>query len=96
MRRLSQALSLALLLIAVQAAVLTHEHGASASPAGQSVPSCEFCTGSHAAAPAPDPEVAGHFEARPLRLATAFVPADPAFERRAAHRSRAPPFFRSC
>lgn len=92
-RRLSEALLLALLLLAVQTAVLTHEHG-SAAPAGAVVQSCEFCVGHHAAAPAPDPAVAALPVSHPILLLSRSAPA-PVARPAAAHRSRAPPAFRS-
>jgi hypothetical protein len=91
-RRVSQALLLALLLLAVQTAILTHEHR-SAAPTG-AVQSCEHCVDHHAAAPAPDPAVAAvpYFHPILLLSPSARIPgARPA----AAHRSRAPPVFRS-
>lgn len=94
-RRISEALLLALLLLAVQTAVLTHEHEGSAAPSGVSAQSCEFCAGHHAAAPAPDAAVSTHPDFRPSRpasLAEGFVPASLSGN---AHRSRAPPVFRS-
>lgn len=94
-RRMSEALLLALLLLAVQTAILTHEHEGSAAPAGAAAQSCEFCVGHHAAAPAPDAAVAEHPEFHSLWLpapASAFVPAGRAGS---AHRSRAPPVLRS-
>jgi hypothetical protein len=94
-RRFSEALLLALLLLAVQTAVLTHEHEGSAGPAGAAAQSCEFCVGHHAAAPAPEAAVAAHPEFHPLLLpapASAFVLAG---RPGSAHRSRAPPVFRS-
>ena len=93
-RRFTEALLLALLLLAVQTAILTHEHEGSAAPAGAVAQSCEFCVGHHAAAPAPEVAIAAP-DFRPVRLpalASAFVPASPAGN---AHRSRAPPLFRS-
>jgi len=94
-RRFSEALSLALLLLAVQTAILTHEHEGGLAPAGIAAQSCEFCVGHHAAAPAPEPGVATRPDFRLFRLASiaeAFVPASRPGN---AHRSRAPPVFRS-
>ena len=95
MRRFSEALLLALLLLAVQTAIVTHEHEGSAAPAGVAAQSCEFCVGHHAAAPAPEAGVATHPAFRPYRLASiaeAFLPASLSGN---AHRSRAPPVLRS-
>jgi len=94
-RRFSEALLLALLLLAVQTAILTHEHEGSAAPAGAAAQNCELCVGHSAAAPAPEAAVAAHPDFRPVRLpalASAFVPAPLPSN---AHRSRAPPAFRS-
>ena len=94
-RRLSEALLLALLLLTVQTAILTHEHEGSAAPAGAAAQSCELCVGHSAAAPAPEAAVAAHPDFRPVRLsglASAFIPAG---RPGSAHRSRAPPVFRS-
>jgi hypothetical protein len=94
-RRLTQALLLALVLVTVQAAILVHDHGSTPVPAGASAQACEFCSAGHSAAPAPDREVAGHFEARPIQLSAAPHFPHPEHDYRAAHRSRAPPAFRS-
>lgn len=94
-RRFSEALLLALLLLAVQTAILTHEHEGSAAPAGAAAQSCEFCVGHNAAAPAPDAAVAAHPGFHPLLRpapASAFVLAG---RSGSAHRSRAPPVSRS-
>lgn len=94
-RRFSEALLLALLLLAIQTAILTHEHEGSGAPAGAAAQSCEFCVGHHAAAPAPDASLAARPDFRPIRLPPLsghFVPASPTGN---AHRSRAPPVFRS-
>jgi hypothetical protein len=94
-RRFTEALLLALLLLAVQTATLTHEHEGSAAPAGAAAQSCELCVGHHAAAPAPEAAIAALPDFRPILLpahASAFVPASLSGN---AHRSRAPPLFRS-
>ena len=94
-RRFSEALLLALLLLAVQTAILTHEHEGNSAPAGAAAQSCELCVGHSAAAPAPEAAVAALPDFRPihlLALASAFVPASLLGN---AHRSRAPPAFRS-
>jgi len=94
-RRLTEALLLALLLLAVQTAILTHAHEGSTAPAGAAAQNCEFCAGHHAAAPAPDSGVAVRHDLRPIRLpaiAGLVVPASLAGN---AHRSRAPPLLRS-
>ncbi len=94
-RRLSEALLLALLLLAVQTAILTHEHEGNAAPAGTAAQSCELCVGHAAAAPAPEAAAAARPDFSPILLpasGSAFVPAGrPA----SAHRSRAPPVIRS-
>ena len=94
-RCFSEALLLALLLLAVQTAMLTHEHEGSAAPAGAAAQTCEFCVGHPAAAPAPEAGASTHPAFSPLRLASiaeafvrAFLPGN-------AHRSRAPPVLRS-
>lgn len=91
-RRFAEALLLALLLLAVQTAILTHEHEGSAAAAAQT---CEFCVGHHAAAPAPEASVSTHPEFRPLRLASIAEALVPASLPGNAHRSRAPPVLRS-
>lgn len=94
MRRFHEALLLAVLLVAVQTVILAHGHegDASSSAAAQS---CEFCAGHHAAAPAPE---AGGPTLPGLRSTRGPALCDPAVRTaaaRAAHRSRAPPVFRS-
>ncbi len=94
-RRISKALLLALLLLAVQTAILTHAHGDDAPPAGTAAQGCEFCAGHHSAAPAPDAAVAARTDFQPAllkALSGAFLPAR---RSAAAHRTRAPPAFRS-
>jgi hypothetical protein len=95
MRRFAEALLFALLLVAVQTAILTHDHDDSSGPAGAAVQSCEFCVGNHASAPAPEPAD----PVRPQALAQRFAgrlagPTRPA-RISGAHRSRAPPAIRS-
>jgi hypothetical protein len=94
-RRFTEALLLALFLLAVQTAILTHEHDGSAAPAGAVAQSCEFCVGHHAAAPAPDFGAAAHHYLRPIRLPALAGLGVPAPVAGSAHRSRAPPVFRS-
>jgi hypothetical protein len=94
MRRLHQALLLALLLVAVQTTILAHGHEDSAT-SGAAAQSCEFCAGHQSAAPAPE---AGQ-RTRPDLSSTQgpglqVIAALPA-RAWAAHRSRAPPIFRS-
>ena len=91
-RRLSEALLLALLLLAVQTAILTLEHENSTAPAAQG---CELCAGHQAAAPAPDASLGTRVDLRPIRLAAIAGPGVPASLPGKAHRSRAPPDFRS-
>lgn len=94
-RRFAEALLLALLLLAVQTAILTHEHEGSSAPAGAAAQSCEFCVGHHAAVPAPDSGVGLRHAFRSIHLppiAGLAVPASPTGN---AHRSRAPPLLRS-
>jgi len=94
MRRLHEALLLALLLVAVQTAILAHGHEDSASSGG-AAQSCELCTGHHAAAPAPDPAAATLPDLRSTPLPDLQVAANIPARSRSAHRSRAPPIFRS-
>lgn len=94
MRRIHEALLLAVLLVAVQTAILAHGHDESAS-SGAAAQSCEFCAGHHSAAPAPEaggPTLSGP---RSTGFPVHQVPAARAADVRAAHRSRAPPAFRS-
>jgi hypothetical protein len=94
-RRIAEALLLALLLLAVQTAILAHAHEGSAAPGGAAAQSCEFCAG-HAAG-APPPAAAG--SATPALRAVvppAFArPAAPPARFNFAHPSRAPPQRRS-
>jgi hypothetical protein len=89
------ALLFALLVLAVQTASLTHDHAADAAPAGQQAQACDLCTGFQASAPPPASATVAHHGVAPLRFRPASVaqslPSLPA----AAHRSRAPPSFRS-
>jgi hypothetical protein len=94
-RRFSEALLLALLLLATQTAILTHEHEGRAAPAGAAAQSCEFCVGHHAAVPAPEAGVSTHPDFRPFRLASVTEGFLPASLPGNAHRSRAPPVLRS-
>jgi len=97
MRRFHEALLLALFLLAVQTAIVAHDHGAGTgtAPFGAVAQNCEFCTGHSAAAPAPERGSAARHEPQSLRLPRLaddpVLPAPVA----AAHRSRAPPSFRS-
>lgn len=94
-RRCSEALLLALLLLAIQTAILTHEHDGSAAPVGAAAQSCEFCVGHHAAAPAPEAGVSTNPDFRPIRLPALAGLDVPASLPGNAHRSRAPPVLRS-
>jgi hypothetical protein len=94
MRRLHEALLLALLLVAVQTAILAHGHEDSAS-SGVAAQSCEFCAGHHAAAPAPESAGSHHPDHRSTISGGLPVVAAAAAPVRSAHRSRAPPAFRS-
>ncbi len=94
-RRLTEALLLALLLLAVQTAIITHEHEGNTAPAGAAAQSCEFCVGHHAAAPAPDTGAAVRHDFRPIRLPAVERLVVPTSLTGTAHRSRAPPLFRS-
>jgi len=84
-----------LVLVVIQTAAVTHEHAADTLPAGQQVQTCDLCTGLQASAPPPAAASVSHHAAASLRFlpvaATQFLPSRPA----AAHRSRAPPSFRS-
>jgi len=86
---------LALLLLAVQTASLTHEHAADSLPSDQQIQACDLCTGLHASAPPPASAAVAHHIATPLLFLPVSIarslPSRPA----AAHRSRAPPAFRS-
>ena len=95
-RRLSQALLLALLLLAVQTAILTHEHDGSPAPTGLAAQGCDFCAGHHGGAPLPATLVTAHPEVRPVLPPAADGPALPATRFDSAHPSRAPPLPRSC
>ena len=96
MRRFHEVLLLALLLVAVQTAILTHEHEFSAAPAGATAAqSCEFCTGHHPAAPAAEAGSASLPDLQSTRIPDPRVVAALPARTRAAHRSRAPPTFRS-
>ena len=94
MRRLHEALLLALLLVLVQTAILTHghEHGASSGVAAQS---CEFCAGHQAAAPAPEAGQSTHPDLRSNQAPDLQVIVALRARAWAAHRSRAPPDLRS-
>lgn len=94
-RRLSQALLLALLLLAVQTAILTHEHDSSAAPSGATAQSCEFCAGHHGGAPPPAALVTAYPDSRPVLPPAAAGHQLPAARFDSANRSRAPPFVRS-
>lgn len=94
-RRLSKALLLALLLLAVQTAILTHAHADDARPAGAATQGCEFCAGHHSAAPAPDAAAAARPDFHPALLQASSGACLPASRSASAHRSRAPPAFRS-
>lgn len=89
------ALLFALLVLAVQTASLTHEHAADSMPSDQQIQACDLCTGLQASAPPPAAASVCRHAAASLRFlpvsATQFLPSRPA----AAHRSRAPPSFRS-
>jgi hypothetical protein len=94
MRRFHEALLLAVLLVAVQTAILAHGHD-DAAPSGAAAQSCEFCAGHPAAAPAPEaggPTLPGLGSNRGPVLR---VQASRTTDVRAAHRSRAPPAFHS-
>ncbi len=89
------ALLCALVLVAIQAAAVAHDHAATTTPAGNLALVCDLCTGFQPAAPAPD-------MAAPERHAVATIPAAAApavaslpirFSR--ANRSRAPPALQS-
>ena len=93
-RRLSEVLLLALLLLAVQTAILTHEHDGDSAPAGATAQSCEFCAGHQGGAAPPAALVTAHPDARPVLLPAVAGPSMPAARFDSAHRSRAPPFIR--
>ncbi|MGH8130661.1 MAG: hypothetical protein ACRES3_07395 [Steroidobacteraceae bacterium] len=86
---------LSALVLATQTAGVTHRHADESLPAGQPAKVCDLCTALHAKAPAPEASASAQHVATPLRLAAAperlSLPSRPA----CAHRSRAPPFFRS-
>lgn len=93
--RFPPTLLLAVLLLAVQTVVLVHEHEGSGVPASAAAQGCEFCVGHLSAAPAPEPgrTVQPDLDAERIPGPAGF--ADLPAEARAAHRSRAPPAFRS-
>lgn len=86
---------LAFLLLATQTASVAHRHANDSLPTGHQAQVCDICAGFQAAAPAP--EVAGptHHAPTALRLAAVALPLRLPAQRAAAHRSRAPPAFRS-
>jgi hypothetical protein len=95
MRRLTQTLLLALVLVAIQIASIAHQHGGDTLPSGQQSAVCDFCTGIHAGAPAPEPAAAAHHAPAllvlPAAIAQLALPARPP----GAHGSRAPPAIHS-
>lgn len=93
MRRFHEALLLAVLLVAVQTAILAHGHEGGAS-SGAAAQSCEFCAGHHAAAPAPAAGGPTLPVPRSTLVPVPRVHAARTADVRAAHRSRAPPAFR--
>lgn len=95
MRRFSEALLFALLLIAVQTAILTHDHGDPQAPAGAAAQACEFCVGNHSAAPAAELAAAARHAAPPLLLSMPETGPPQPIRPPSAHRSRAPPALRS-
>lgn len=88
-------LLLALVLASVQAASIAHAHVGDTLPSGQQSAVCDFCSGAHAGAPAPEPaDVTQHAPAPvflPAAAARLAVPARPG----GAHRTRAPPAIHS-
>lgn len=94
MRRLHQALLLALLLVAIQTTILAHGHEDRAT-SGAAAQSCEFCAGHQSAAPAPEPGQRTRPDLRLILVADLQVVAALPARASAAHRSRAPPAFRS-
>jgi hypothetical protein len=93
-RRIAETLLLALLLLAVQTAVVAHEHD-SAAPVGAAAQSCEFCVGHHAGAPAPEAPRATRSGFRRIPLPVLAASRVPETRFGSAHRSRAPPTVRS-
>lgn len=85
----------ALFLVVVQTAALTHDHADNAGPAGTAAQVCELCTAFQASAPAPEAAAATRHVV--IALEPAAAPARQALPVRfaSAHRSRAPPAFRS-
>jgi hypothetical protein len=94
MRRLHEALLLALLLVLVQTAILAHGHEDGA-PSGGAAQSCEICAGHQAAAPAPEAGQSTHPDLRSIPGTDLRVVATLPGRCRTAHRSRAPPAFRT-
>ena len=92
MRRFHEALLLAVLLVAVQTAILAHGHDDGAS-SGAAAQSCEFCAGHSAAAPPPAAGAPTPPDQQSTRVPVPQVHAVRTAGIRSAHRSRAPPAF---
>lgn len=86
---------LALLVLAVQTASLTHEHQGDQQPSNQQAQTCDLCTGLQASAPPPASVAVAHHAVAPLRFLPTSAPQSLPSRPAAAHRSRAPPSFRS-
>lgn len=89
------AVLLAFLLLAAQTASATHRHADDSLPTGHQAQVCDFCAGFQAAAPAPDIAAPMQHSSPALTLTAAADPLRLPAPRVAAHRSRAPPAFRS-
>ncbi|MEX2149413.1 MAG: hypothetical protein WD793_04330 [Steroidobacteraceae bacterium] len=95
MRRLTHALLLALVLLSVQVASIGHTHGGDSLPSGAQAAACDFCTGSHAGAAAPEITAVARHAPAPIILSAATTQQEQPLRPAGAHRSRAPPTFRS-
>jgi hypothetical protein len=95
MRRLTQTLLLALVLVSIQLAGIAHQHAGDTLPSGQQSAVCDFCTGIHAGAPPPESAAAAQHAPAAIVLPTAVarptIPGRPSV----AHGSRAPPALHS-
>jgi hypothetical protein len=92
---LTRIVLLGLLLVATQAASIAHHHGDDALPADAPAKVCELCTAMQSGAPAPAAAAVTQHAQIPLRVAAVSERTPLPQQRACAHRSRAPPFFRS-
>jgi len=95
MRRLTQTLLLALVLVSIQIASIAHQHGGDTLPSGQQSVVCDFCTGIHAGAPAPEATDFAQYAPASVVLPAAIVQLALPARTTGAHRTRAPPTIHS-